>query len=178
MKNRLFPVIVIFALAIMLAGCQKAEDSQFGNSSQTSNAVSSESSVADAVSGIHNSGKIDGYLESFEQLIAEEDLKLQGKTTKDAASIGASDGYGYSIGGIPFEIYLFDPSNTGEQTQANLKTAKESGYITIFGVEINGKTLKSSCTLNGNLVLIFPTEDMLGKHPNKQAIVEAFMNIG
>jgi len=72
---------------------------------------------------------------------------------------------------------LFDGDSSDKKAIENLKTAKESGFVTIFGVEINGETPKANCTINNNLVLIFPLEDMFGAHPDKEAIVQAFMEI-
>lgn len=113
----------------------------------------------------------------FEEELKEVNLNLTNKVIKDAESIGALEGYGFNVNDVGIEIYYFDLSGKSEKTQKNLKTASEEGFITIFGVEINKKEITSKCSINDALVLIFPAESFGLSHPNKDAIVQAFMNI-
>ena len=122
-------------------------------------------------------GKMENQLKDFEKELKDVGLNLTNKTIKDAESIGALEGYSFDINGIGIEIYYFDLSSKNEKTQANLKTAREEGFVTIFGTEINGKEIKSKCAINDGLVILFPTESFGIAHPNKDAIVQAFMNI-
>lgn len=88
------------------------------------------------------------------------------------------EGYGININNTPVEVYLFDKNGTDEKTVENLKTAEQSQYITIYGVEINGETPMADCTLNNDLVLIFPAESIMPNgSPDKEKIIDAFMQI-
>lgn len=126
---------------------------------------------------IESKGKMDKQLEEFEKELKDINLDLTNKATKDAESIGAIEGYSFDVNGVGLEMYYFDLSSKNEKSQTNLKTAREEGFITIFGAEINGKELKPKCAINDALIIIFPTEDFGMAHPNKDAIVQAFMNI-
>ncbi|WP_156900476.1 hypothetical protein [Anaerovorax odorimutans] len=167
-------------MALLLAGCQKEQEADDTNTLSQNN-ISETDSIDPAEmigdSGIQNDGAMDRYLTSFESQLEAIGLKLEDKAVKDAVSIGALEGYGFNINGSPLEVYLFDPTSSDEKTKENLKTAEESGYITIFGVEINGKTPKANCTFHDSLVLIFPAEDYGMTHPDKEAIIQAFMGI-
>lgn len=174
----------VLVLALFAAGCQKASGTEdiAAPSQADSSAEKQETPPEDASAqlidpGIAADGKMDAYLESFETLLADSGLTLEDKTVKDAASIGAAEGYGFQINYAPFELYLFDPDSGDEKTAENLKTAEESGYITIFGVELNGEVPKPECAFHQNMVLIFLGEDYGITHPNKDAITSAFLNI-
>lgn len=180
LKNSFYIIYFALLMTLLLTGCQKEQASDNTNTMPQNIIVETDSTdLSEMVSdsGIQNDGVIDSYLKSFEAQLEASGLKLEDKAVKDAVSIGALEGYGFNINGSPLEVYLFEPTNSDEKTKDNLKTAKESGYITISGVEINGKTPQVKCTMNGNLVLIFPLEDMLGAHPDKEAILQAFMEI-
>lgn len=127
--------------------------------------------------GIESNGNMDAFLADFEEALEKAGLALEGKSSKEADTLGALEGYGFNINNMPIEVYLFDPENKDEKTVENLKTAGESGYITVFGTEINGETPKPKCTMNQNVVLIFPGEDIGLSHPDKDVIVQAFMSI-
>lgn len=180
MKKSFYIICFALIMTLLFAGCQKEQESDNTNTEQQNNiseTVPTDPSEIVGDSGIQNDGAIDSYLKSFEAQLEASGLKLEDKTVKDAVSIGALEGYGFNINGSPLEVYLFEPESSDEKTKDNLKTAEESGYITIFGVVINGKTPQVKCILSGNLVLIFPLEDMLGAHPDKEIILQAFMEI-
>lgn len=180
MKKQLYVICFALIMTLLFAGCQKEQESANTNTLPQNNISETDSMdpsemIGDA--GITTEGKMDSDLISFERILGESGLMLNDKTVKDAVSIGALEGYGFNINGSPLEVYLFDLTSSDEKTKENLKTAEESGYITIFGVEINGKTPKPNCTFHNSLVLIFPTEDYGIPHPDKEAIIQAFMEI-
>ena len=169
-------IVLLLAATLALAGCGDEEKNQnTGGTTANNNPAATTAPQTDPQG---NSGEsLDAYLTAFEAELAKSSLTLSGKGSKDAASIGASEGCGFNIGNYPVEIYLFDPAGGDEKTTQNLNTAKQSGYITIFGVEINGATPTAGCTVSGNLVLIFPMESMFGAHPNKTEILQAFSSL-
>ena len=186
-------LLSLWIVVLIFSGCQSSTSSD-SSTGDASNTVSKESvnessnesenevesvEVDEMVTTleVQTSDKMDTYIESFESLLAERSLKLEDQTVKDAVSIGAIAGYGFNVNRMGLEVYLFDESSSDEKTTANIQTAKEEGYITIFGVEINGKVPTSKCTYNHGLVLIFPAEEYVGAHPNKEAIIEAFEGI-
>ena len=184
MNKHLRTISCALLLAVVLfAGCQKAiEPAQAPPTPVSSSVPESEPQLSVASEmitdpGIETTGAIDSFVSLFETALKNSNLELKDKTVKDAASLGALEGYGFNINTRPLEVYLFDPSSSDPKTAENLKTANESGFITIFGVEINGKLIKPACVLNGNFVLIFPMEDMIGAHPDKEIVVQAFLSI-
>lgn len=184
MSKHLRTVSWALALTVVLsAGCQKGIEPVEKLLPPVSSSVSESEAQLSVVSemitdpGIETTGAIDNSISLFEVALKNSKLDLKDKTVKDAASLGAVEGYGFNINTRPLEVYLFDPSSGDPKTAENLRTADESGFITIFGVEINGEPIKPACILNGNLVLIFPMEEMIGEHPNKEAIVQAFLAI-
>ena len=182
MKKFITYILLALTLVVFCAGCQKdgtanETEGPSQNSSATNDETAAEASELLTDPQIETAGKIDNYLNSFETQLEKKGLLLVDKAVKDAASLGALEGYGFNINGSAVELYLFDPQNTDESAVANLKTAKESGYITIFGVSINGETPKTNCTFHDNLVLLFPSEDYGIKHPDKETIVAAFTEI-
>ncbi|MGI6751988.1 MAG: hypothetical protein ACOX4U_05135 [Anaerovoracaceae bacterium] len=180
MKRLSYLICFTLVMTLLLAGCQKKQEpDNIDNLPQNNNSEMEEIDPSEMIidPGITTDGKIDNSLESFSKALGEKGLKLEDKVIKDAASIGALEGFGFNVNGSPLEVYLFDPASSDEKTKENLKTAAESGFITIFGVEINGKTPISKCSVNGSLVLIFPMEDFGMPHPDKEAIVQAFMEV-
>jgi len=182
MKKRILCVGFALTLTLLCAACQEKVAPSSESPENSSSASDSEDPSADSeemigAPEITTDEKIDASLASFEQNLAESGLTLENKTAKDASSLGALEGYGFQINGKPFEVYLFDQGSREEWSVENLRTAEQSGFITIYGVEINGESPKENCTLNENLVLIFPMEDMFGAHPDKETIVNAFMAI-
>lgn len=185
MKKMILSGLFIWVFVFLLSGCS---DSQNNVSVQTESLTQEETiieaentEVTDAESllsdpGIETTGQMDAFLVSFESELAKQNLTLTEKAVKDAASIGASEGYGLYVEAGPFEVYFFDPNSTDEKTVENLQTAKTESYITIFGIEVNGKTPQPACTFHDNFVLIFPAEDYGIMHPNHEAIVAAFEN--
>lgn len=179
MKKRLYTMLLI-VLAFSFVGCGNDSSDEANSLSQeetTSGETPLEASDYIVDPGIETSGSIENSVSLFEEELAKSGLTLEGKAVKDATSIGAEEGYSFNINNMPIEVYLFNPESGDEKTSENLKTAEESGYITMFGIEINGETPKPDCTFNQNLVLIFPGEDIGLAHPDKDAIVQAFMNI-
>lgn len=183
MKKQFLSLVILLVLVLVSVGCQKEVNSEAVPPAQeTTGEVVSETLPYEAAEmvttpEIQTTGAIDGYLASFEAQLEASGLKLEGKAAKDAESIGGLEGYGFTIGSHPLEVYLFDANSSDEKAVENLKTARESGFITLYGVEINGKVPKANCTISGNLVLIFPLEDMFGDHPNKADIVKAFKDM-
>lgn len=184
MKKQFWGIALVLALALLCAGCQKETKLNESEAPTKSSTIETESDLPPSDNseiigdpGIKTDGAIDSYLTSFEANLEDGGLTLNDKAVKDAASIGALEGYGFNINGKPIEIYLFDSGSTDSKSIENLKSAKELGFITIFGVEINGETPKANCTINDNIVLIFPFEDMFGVHPDKEGIIQAFIKI-
>jgi hypothetical protein len=188
MKKIFLSYLLIGGLMFLVSACSAESTSPNDQSNQTETSTLEETlteaeimEVTDAEAllsdpGIETTGKMDAFLESFESELAKQNLTLTEKAVKDAASIGASEGYGLYVNAGPFEVYFFDPNSTDEKTTQNLQTAELESYITIFDVEINGKTPQPACTFHDNFVLIFPTEDYGIMHPNHEAIVAAFEN--
>lgn len=184
MSKHLCTVFCALSLAVVLfAGCQKAIEPAKTPLAPVSSSVSESEVQPSVVSemitdpGIETTGATDSFVSLFEAALKNSNLELKDKTVKDAASLGALEGYGFNVNARPLEVYLFDPSSSDPKAAENLKTANESGFITIFGVEINGKPIKPACVLNGNFVIIFPMEDIIGAHPNKETVVQAFLSI-
>ncbi|GAB6106676.1 hypothetical protein [Fusibacter bizertensis] len=170
MKKSIYLISFVLIMALLFSGCQKDQESD------DTNALPDPSEMI-VDPGIDTDGKIDSSLISFENQLGESGLTLEDKAVKDAVSIGALEGYSFNINGKPVEIYLFDGNSSDEKAVENLKTAKESGYVTIFGVEVNGETPKVNCAIKDNLVILFILEDILGVYPDKEKIIEAFMKI-
>lgn len=171
---------VALIMALLISGCQKDQESGDTNALPENNNIETTLPDPSEMIGdpeITTDGKIDSSLISFEKQLGESGLTLEDKAVKDAVSIGALEGYSFNINGKPVEIYLFDGNSTDEKAVENLKTAKESGYVTIFGVEVNGETPKVNCAIKDNLVILFILEDILGVYPDKEKIIEAFMKI-
>jgi len=179
MKKYLFVICSLLVMALLFAGCGSKQAPSGPENLPQNNAEAEEIDLSDMVMdpGIQTDGKMDNSIKSFEKALAGMSLELEDKVAKDAVSIGAREGYGFDINGFGVELYLFDPASNDEKAKENLKTARESGFITIFGAEINGKSPMPKCTLNDSLVLIFPLEEYGMAHPDKEAIVQAFMKI-
>ena len=186
MKKSIYIICFALITTLLFAGCQKEQASDNTNTLPQDNISEADSTdLKDSTdsaeiigdSGITPEGKMDSILMSFGKLLGESGLMLNDKTVKDAASIGALEGYSFNINEKSIEIYLFDVNSSDKKAIENLETAKESGFVTIFGVEINGEPPKANCEINGNMVLLFPLEDMFGTHPDKEGIVQAFMKI-
>lgn len=150
--------------------------------SNENTAVTSISEAAEAVETIEaaqidQSDLFDDFIATFREKLKANNLDIGDAVPKDASAIGAISGYGFSINYIPFEMYLFDPDSTDPKAIENINTAQNESYITFFGIEINGKVVSSKCFINQNAILVFPTEDMVGPHPNKLEIIDAFSSI-
>ncbi len=189
MKKYFWSIAFVLVLAILFAGCQtetklKETIAPIENSGIEDSAIEDETQLPSAEEddissdvGIQTDHVIDSYLTIFEEQLEARGYTLDDKVVKDAVSIGALVGYGFNIKGKPIEIYLFDRESSDPKTIENLTTAQDSGFVTIFGVEINGETPKENCMISGDLVLLFPMENMFGSHPEKEGIVQAFMSI-
>jgi len=189
MKKLFIGMAAGLMLMFLFAGCQKeaqttpsASETESSQSIQETQAQTEETlpeGISDMIINpvFEGSAALDAFMAKFEVELGKDGMTLADKTPKDAKSFGAAAGYGYMVNGFGFEIYIFDPASGDEKTEKNLKTAKDSGYITIFGAEINGKELTPKCAVSDNIVLIFPGEEIGLRHPNKDAIIKAFLNV-
>lgn len=180
MKKLLLGLTLIMIICFFCAGCQSertVEDNVESISSEN-NSDLSENDSTDMLDQNNMSGsdEFDQYIANFKDSLCAKGLLPEKESWKDAESIGAVAGYGLNINNSGIEIYLFDPLSNDEKTINNLKTAKESSYITIYGTEINGKVPAPACTFYENMVLIFPAEDYGINHPNKKDIIESYLN--
>lgn len=198
MKKRILTAIITaLTAAFLITGCQKADNTAkpAEKKSNTASEVQTETEETDVEDetkddeteniedyitnpGIETDGKIDDYLSQFEENLKADGFEVGTRAVKDAASIGAHEGYGININNMPVEVYLFDRNSTDEKSVENIKTAEQSQYITMFGIEINGETPKTNCVINNDLVLIFPAEDIIpNAYKDKDKIIDAFMQI-
>lgn len=195
MKKRILTAIITALTAVFLfTGCQKADNTakpaeEKSNTAAEAQAETEETddiedeeteNIEDYITdpGIETDGKIDGYLSQFEENLKANGFEVGTRAVKDAASIGAHEGYGINVNNMPVEVYLFDRNSTDEKSVENIKTAEQSQYITMFGIEINGETPKTNCVINNDLVLIFPAEDIIpNAYKDKDKIIDAFMQI-
>lgn len=176
-------------LMLLLVGCQK-ETQPTPSASQPQNSQTEQlpdtqmpeapaEDISDMITTpeLEGSTDLDKFMTDFEAALGESGLTITDKISLDASVVGAEAGYRGMVNNFGFEVYLFDSASDDEKTIENLKTASESGYITIFGIEINGEEQKPECTVQENIVLIFPGEEYGMLHPDKESIVKAFMDI-
>ncbi len=176
-RNILILTCLLLAFLCVFTGCNgkasDVSDLEMQENQQSQSMQESQEVVEIPDPGMESDGKIDARLDSFEKNLKEAGMKLGERAFKDATALGAKEGYGLNINDIPVEVYLFDKNSGDAWTTENLKAAANSQTVTIFGVEINGKSPTLDCVLNGDLIVIFPMESMM-PHPDKDKIVEIF----
>lgn len=179
--NKKIKLLIVSLMAIaLLTACGTSINTSTTEAipSNEKNDVSEETvSQIIEVNQIDQSNQFDDFINEFRDYLDAKNLDIGDAVPKDASAIGAISGYGFSINYIPFEMYLFNPNSNEPNSIENLDTAQNEGFITFFGVEINGKVVTSKCYVNQNAVLVFPTEDIVGPHPHHQEILDAFNSV-
>ncbi len=107
-------------------------------------------------------------IEDFKRALNENGLTVTNENSKIASLIGATEGYGYTIGNDIIEVYKFDEKSDTDLTKNNIKSAKEKGIITM--PEFNNASF--NVKYNKGLVL-----SNYEQHPNKEKILEVFNSL-
>lgn len=164
---------LLAAVALTAGGCASKAPDPAMPVAEPAVQVAAASETDEISEEMASSEALDGFAAALEGKLKAEGLQVGGVTAKDGPTLGAVAGYGMDVNGGPVEFYLFDPGSTDQRTLDNLKSA-QAGTLTLFGVEINGKTPVVNCALNGNVALFFPLEGMNMPHPDKEKILSAF----
>lgn len=143
--------IVISTFTLLLIGCSTSKESQAPVQS-TQQSEGTQPAADEAASNL------DDLLEQFKAA----GLTVGEKEPKLSSMIGAKDGFGVNINGMPIEIYQFDISSTDETAVQNMKSAKDTGKINMLGIDFPVK-------MNRDLMLV----NYQG-HPDEEKIVKVF----
>ena len=112
--------------------------------------------------------KKENTIEKFKEELVNNGIKINEETQKSASLIGAKEGYAFEINGQAIEVYEFDEKSTEELTKDNIKSAKNSGTIsmpTFNNMTLNVKYNNGLCLVNYE------------NHSDKEKIIEIFNNL-
>lgn len=174
-------MVMALLLLMILSACSKPEVSKAKSEDDAGEAIESVQETAALVeTKIEESSLIESTSEAFDKKLADQGVSIQSKkiyAIEDLIKFGATEGAAFDIENMPIEIYFFDENSAVDVAKENLKSAKDSGYIMLYGLEINGETPKTACYIKDNWVLVFPMENYGIAHPKKADIVDVFLEM-
>ncbi|MBN2797463.1 MAG: hypothetical protein JXR88_18790 [Clostridia bacterium] len=182
MKKKKILLAIVILLLFTLMSCEKDTNSDNGMTNQnevqenTLDSTSQVNGVEPSEPVVNETSFEESPLLLFENAMKESGLTIENRNVKEASMIGALEGWGWTISGLPIEGYVFDLNSNDANSIANVEQVQNEHLLTYYNVEVNGETPVSLAEINGNLVIVFPMEDMM-KHPKKDEILEILRNM-